>query len=275
LATVCARLPAEVTTAPCGKAADVLLAALGKAPLYERQVLCAGLAAVAGRLPADKAAEVCQKATDILFRGLDQATSDSELRALAEGMATVCAWLPAERAAAVCGKAAEVLTEVMKDSTEATENRLLALGLAAVTPWLPAENAAEVGGTSAVLLLASVNQTHGKEWQECIEGLATACTGLGPAVRFRRLHQSSIGSLSGSVTFPPDFLPKPRPLPPQQLVELLKHPFCVKEARRAVLDALEFTYEREFTDLWDLVAFAETEHPELDLLTPPRRPERK
>jgi hypothetical protein len=67
----------------------------------------------------------------------------------------------------------------------------------------------------------------------------------------------------------------PRPLPPQQLVELLKHPFCVNEARRAVLDALEFTYDRKFADLWEFVAFAEKEHPELDLLTPPKRPEKK
>lgn len=30
-----------------------------------------------------------------------------------------------------------------------------------------------------------------------------------------------------------------------------------------------------FADLWDFVAFAEAEHPELDLLTPPKRPEKR
>jgi hypothetical protein len=34
----------------------------------------------------------------------------------------------------------------------------------------------------------------------------------------------------------------------------------------------EFTYDRQFADLWVLVAFAEKDHPELDLLTPPKRP---
>jgi hypothetical protein len=82
-------------------------------------------------------------------------------------------------------------------------------------------------------------------------------------------------ALVGIANLHPAVLPKPRPLPPQQLVELLKHPFCVKEARRAVLDALEFTYDRKFADLWEFVAFAEKEHPELDLLTPPKRPEKK
>ena len=35
------------------------------------------------------------------------------------------------------------------------------------------------------------------------------------------------------------------------------------------LDALEFT------DLWEFVAFAEKELPELDLLTPPKRPAKR
>jgi hypothetical protein len=59
------------------------------------------------------------------------------------------------------------------------------------------------------------------------------------------------------------------------LVDLLTQPVVVKEARRAVLDALEFTYDRKFADLWAFVAFAEKEHPELDLLTPPKRPAKK
>ena len=42
-----------------------------------------------------------------------------------------------------------------------------------------------------------------------------------------------------------------------------------------MLDALEFTYDRQFADLWEFVAFAEKEHKELDLLTPPKRPEKK
>jgi len=72
----------------------------------------------------------------------------------------------------------------------------------------------------------------------------------------------------------PHFHPQPRPLPPQELVELLKHPFCVREARRAVLVALEFTYKRSFKDQWEFVEYAQKHQPQLDLLTPPKRPER-
>ncbi|QDU21735.1 protein kinase domain-containing protein [Urbifossiella limnaea] len=60
-------------------------------------------------------------------------------------------------------------------------------------------------------------------------------------------------------------------LPPQELVELLKHPFCVGEAQRAVLDAMEFTHQRRFRDLWDFVDYARAHQPQLDLLTPPPR----
>jgi hypothetical protein len=79
----------------------------------------------------------------------------------------------------------------------------------------------------------------------------------------------------------PHFHPQPRPLPPQELVELLKHPFCVGEARRAVLDALEFTYKRPFRDQWEFVEYAQdpknnvrgADGRPLDLLTPPKRPQ--
>jgi hypothetical protein len=73
----------------------------------------------------------------------------------------------------------------------------------------------------------------------------------------------------------PHSYPHVQPLPPQELVELLKHPFCIGEARRAVLDALELTYQRSFADQWEFVAYAEKHQPELDLLTPPKRSDPK
>jgi hypothetical protein len=57
------------------------------------------------------------------------------------------------------------------------------------------------------------------------------------------------------------------------LVELLKNPFCAGEARRAVLDALEFTCKRPFRDQWEFVEYAQKHQPQLDLLTPPKRPQ--
>jgi hypothetical protein len=59
------------------------------------------------------------------------------------------------------------------------------------------------------------------------------------------------------------------PLPGQTLVDLLKLPYCVGEARRLVLEQLSRHYSRPFADQWDFVRFAEDKHLDLDLLGPP------
>jgi Protein kinase domain len=101
--------------------------------------------------------------------------------------------------------------------------------------------------------------------------LEALCMGLSREELHRR---KAVPAVVGG-TLAPVALPKPNPLPPQTLVDLLKRPFVVREKQRAVLNALELTYDRRFKDLWEFVAFAEKDHPELDLLTPPKRPERK
>jgi hypothetical protein len=55
------------------------------------------------------------------------------------------------------------------------------------------------------------------------------------------------------------------------LVDLLKQPLCVGEARRLVLDQLQRHYQRPFADQWDFVRFAQEQNLGLDLKTPPRR----
>jgi hypothetical protein len=62
-----------------------------------------------------------------------------------------------------------------------------------------------------------------------------------------------------------------RELPPQTLVDLLKHPCCVGEARRLVLDQLARHYQRPFADQWDFVDYVQQQKLPLDLTTPPAR----
>jgi hypothetical protein len=57
------------------------------------------------------------------------------------------------------------------------------------------------------------------------------------------------------------------------LIELLKHPLGIGEARRVVLDALEDTYQRRFVDVWEFVDYARKHQTQLDLLTPPKPPQ--
>ena len=67
--------------------------------------------------------------------------------------------------------------------------------------------------------------------------------------------------------------PHPPPLPAQMLVGLLKHPLCVREARRLVLDQLTRHYNRPFADHWDFVEYAKQQKLDLDLTSPLSRPE--
>jgi len=62
-----------------------------------------------------------------------------------------------------------------------------------------------------------------------------------------------------------------RELPLQTLVDLLKHPFCVGQARRLELDQLARHYHRPFADQWDFVDYVQQQKLGFDLTTPPAR----
>jgi hypothetical protein len=53
-------------------------------------------------------------------------------------------------------------------------------------------------------------------------------------------------------------------------VELLKHPTCVGQARRIILDQLEGHYKRAFADQWAFVRYAREEKLDLDFTSPPK-----
>jgi len=62
-----------------------------------------------------------------------------------------------------------------------------------------------------------------------------------------------------------------RELPLQTLVDLLKHPFCVGQARRLELDQFARHYHRPFADQWDFVDYVQQQKLGFDLTTPPAR----
>jgi len=62
--------------------------------------------------------------------------------------------------------------------------------------------------------------------------------------------------------------PVKRRLSDQDLVELLKQPLCVGEARRMVLVQLGIQHGRTFADQWEFVRFAEEQKLGLDFTTP-------
>jgi hypothetical protein len=69
--------------------------------------------------------------------------------------------------------------------------------------------------------------------------------------------------------------PCPCRLSTQELVDLLKMPTSFDDARRLVLEYLGNRYGRRFANHWEFVRFARAQGLNLDLKTPPRRPDPK
>ncbi len=299
------RLPAEKTAEVARKAAEVMLAKLKRAKGHDAGEFRAGgnspypdidLCSVCEWLPADKAVEVMLAA---VAANPHVGLSDT----LTEGLSAACRRLPAETAVAMLSaalakkpqpdarwelvgvllsvaerlppdKAVEVLRAEVANSADGFERGRWTGGLVSVGERLPADQATELLAPSAELLLSMDLTSYWRRSHKrmLVGPFVAAVQGLSVRSHFRHTSRTELAASTGVAVLSADGPPEPRPLPPQQLVELLKHPMCVREARRAVLDALEFTYDRRFADLWEFVAFAEKEHTELDLLTPPKRP---
>jgi hypothetical protein len=71
----------------------------------------------------------------------------------------------------------------------------------------------------------------------------------------------------------PPSTPLPCRLTTQELVELLKMPTCLGKARRVVLDHLGNIHGRRFTNHWEFVRHAREKGLQLDLTSPPHRPD--
>jgi hypothetical protein len=177
-------------------------------------------------------------------------------------------------------EAARVLTQVMAKTTEPNYVGLLAQGLAAVAGRLePQEAARHCDQAARALSLAMTKTTHPDNLNSLAQWLAATLTAGAHTLPVR-----VAGLVGGVATSDRQPLLAPAALafalesPPcrlstKQLVDLLKHPFCVDQARRVVLEQLENRYRRPFADHWAFVRFATEQRLGLDFTTPPRRQE--
>jgi tRNA A-37 threonylcarbamoyl transferase component Bud32 len=197
-------------------------------------VLAGGLSSLAGSMEPNDAAAT-------LTQAMTKTTAAYSLMELAEGLSAAASRMEQKEAAAVCGRAAAKLTHAMS----ATKDKQ-AIGN-------------EAYGLSAVLLREQP-ETIDKRPHRVASTVATL-GGTGP-------------TLAAPALLAPALQPLPPPLPAQTLVELLKNPLCVGEARRLVLGQLSRHYHEPFADQWEFVEYARRHRLELDLTTPPQKPER-
>jgi serine/threonine protein kinase len=264
------------------EAARLLTQALSKTTeSREPGPLAEELAAVAARLEPQEAARHCAQAARALTQAMTRTTDPVNLRALAEGLAAVAGRLEPGEANRHCAQAATTLTQAMTKTTAPFAPGYLAQGLAAVAGRLEPEEAARHCAQAASALTQAMTRTTSTPaaLNSLAQGLAATLTAGARTLPVRTA--GLVGGVAASDRQPllaPATLvlalePPPCRLSIQQLVDLLKHPLCVDEARRIVLEQLENRYRRHFANHWEFVRFAEQHNLGLDFTTPPQNPE--
>ncbi|HEY1190659.1 MAG TPA: protein kinase [Gemmata sp.] len=271
------RLDQTLATNKCEEVILVLLRSMEEQGDLD-WALIPGLTAVIPRIEERRAA-------DLLLTLIKKQSRPTIVLDLAECLSAVTARMDPTQGAQKCAEAIDVLLALMR-SVRAVFRATLAEGIVSLAARVEPHRSIQIRTLLAESLLADTGGVSDPNFPdyplylaESLKSNATGVTENGWRQNRNALLLAT-GCFSSRHSVAPalsllhtNMQPQPRLLPPQTLVELLKHPFCVGEARRAVLDALAFTYNRPFKDQWEFVEYAQKHQPQLDLLTPPRRPE--
>jgi hypothetical protein len=274
LAAVCEMLPPEQAREICGAALAILQGILldSKNPVSDEPVALS-LTAVCRFLPAAEAVQVFFQVMS------DPHSGENELQLLAEGLAVACRRLPPGERTGVGERASHLLRARVGSAENPIRQRHAVEGLMAVLTLLPESTALECRAAVSMQVAQMLRMADGPNGtiRDTAGALANILSGRTKADHDRLASAQGLEGVAGPAIVTPAVRPaSPPALSTQALVELLKHPLVVREARRAVLDALESVYSRPFSDLWDFVTFTESlpDGKRLDLLAPPQRPAR-
>jgi hypothetical protein len=271
------------------EAATTLIQAMSKAMSSPENYvtlpyLAQGLSAVAKRLEPKEAAWRCGQVATSLIQTMKNATNPYELPPLAQALSAVAGRLEPKEAARLCGQAAPTLIQAIQAMSKAIDPRALprflealsALSLSDPLEWESRE-------VAMILTEARSRTTIPSALKDLGQALSAVAERLEPKEAARLCAQAAATLIQArSNTTIPRALQDlgqalsavaARGLSPQTLVDLLKHPFCVGEARRLVLDQLARHYHRPFADQWEFVDYVQQQKLGLDLTTPPQRAE--
>jgi hypothetical protein len=238
--------------------------------VFALQPLALALSGVAVRMESEAAAQAAAQAARTLTQAMVKATdSEAALQRLGQALSVVAVRMKPDAAA----QAAATLTHAMTKSTNIFRQRKLARGLSAVAAHMEPKEAI------ATLTQAMVKTTDSEALRELALGLSAVIPGVDRPELSRR------SAVVGAVVVPlatnlplatpallaPALKPLPCRLSTQALVDLLKQPTCIGQARRIILDQLENRYRQKFADHWAFVRFAQKQKLDLDFTTPPKR----
>ncbi len=287
-----AALAGRMSAAEAAAAAHAVVGAMGRTTDEGAlRSLSEGLAALAGRMGEKEAAAVCGSAATAVVEAMGRTGDTYVWMGLLEGLGALAGRMGEKEAAAT-------VTAVVREMgrTGGTHaKRLLSKGLAALAGRMGKKEAAAaatavVGAMESKSLTALLRRESSATTNARFSAVVGTVCGLGmsgspftapvlltlalsplppPRKTRSRLRWTATALLT------PALSPLPPPLPAQTLVDLLKHPLCVAEARRVVLGELSRHYGRPFADQWEFVEFATRQELGLDLTTPTPRPDRR
>jgi hypothetical protein len=195
------------------------------------------------------------------------------------GLAAVAAKLNTQDARKVCAQVAEALVAAIRDTKNSDTRSTLSVGLVAVAAKLSTEDAQKVCGQAAEALVAVIRDTKNSDALVPLPESLMALAGKLTSGQLRScavqlvelLNTGSRRQVSGTLG---TFAAK---LSDKDLIEILKTPLCVGEARTIILKELtkKLKPQHPFTTDWEFVDWVQENRKDLepDLVRPPVRPE--
>jgi hypothetical protein len=245
----------------------------GKVERQWRRTLADALVELAARMESGEATRVAGP----LVQALKDDKTDPELRAsLAKAVVALGARMESGEATRVAGP----LVQALKDKkTGRSLQKFLVEALPSLAAWMESGEAQRQCAEAVDFLVRS----RGKDADDVIwslygfgDSIQVVLTGF-PPTRTPATATTAVTLLAGTSCLPMTGLaalalvknPPPCRLSTEQLVDLLKDPLCVGEARRIILNQLEIRYQREFPEHWAFVRYAQNEL-HIDPKGPPR-----
>ena len=225
------------------------------------------------RLEPSAAASHCDRAANTILRVMNREMTPEQIARLAEVLSEVTTRMDSKAAAPLCSAAAAAVRHALGKNPHDFTAQSLILQLGALARRL------EPNEALPMLLNALGRTLESRQASAAANQFSATLLGMETPERKRRLAalagsatvEAPAGNpLIGIASLLPAIEPLPCRLDTPTLVELLKHPLCVGELRRVVLDQLEICYRRKFMDVWDFVEFARLKHPDLDFSRPPK-----
>ncbi len=131
----------------------------------------------------------------------------------------------------------------------------------------------EFSGTGGVLATQQPGPRVNRD-PETLNSILTDNSAQQILLRTTQIAKTAGAGIEGSLAVAARIWTEPLPcrLTTQELVDLLKMPTCIGEARRVILDHLGNRYHRRFVNPWAFSRFATEQKLDIDLESPPKRP---